>query len=172
MNDDDHDHRLHWSARGATAFLGRALELAVENAAAGQLPFGALVVRDGQVLATGVNTSLRDHDPTAHAEVAAIRNACRDLQTLALPGATLVSSCEPCALCHAAAASAGILRVVYAAPKELAFAVLGAPQGPHAALLPEMQQALRTLVPEQVVHIPTEGARRPFDRFTTSMGRP
>jgi tRNA(Arg) A34 adenosine deaminase TadA len=169
---DDHEDQSPPQAPGTAAFLERAIELAFENAAAGQLPFGALVVRDGEVLATGVNTSLRDHDPTAHAEVEAIRNACRDLHTLALPGATLVSNCEPCALCHAAAASAGILRVVYAAPKEVAFAALGAPAGPPGALLTEMQRALRSLVPEQIEHVPTEGAGRPFDRFTTSVRRP
>ena len=125
MNDDHNDDARPRPAPGEAAFLGRAVDLAVDNAAAGQLPFGALVVRDGEVLATGVNTSLRDHDPTAHAEVEAIRTACRDLHTPALPGATLVSSCEPCALCHAAAATAGIVRVVYAAPKEVAFAALG-----------------------------------------------
>ncbi len=153
-------------------FLRRAIALAVENASAGQLPFGALVVRDGGILATGVNTSLRDNDPTAHAEVGAIRKACRDLHALALPGATLVSSCEPCALCHTAAASAGILRVVYAAPKELAVEILGAPEDPHAALLTKMQRALRSLAPQQIVHVPIEGAGRPFERFTTLGLRP
>ncbi|MGH9191095.1 MAG: nucleoside deaminase [Acidimicrobiales bacterium] len=155
------------SAADEAAMLRHAIALADENASAGQLPFGALVVRDGGILATGVNTSLRDNDPTAHAEVEAIRNACRELRTLALPGATLVSSCEPCALCHAASASAGILRVVYAAPKELAIEILGAPEDPHAALLSEMQRALRSLAPEQIVHVPIEGDRQPFERFTT-----
>jgi tRNA(Arg) A34 adenosine deaminase TadA len=148
------------------AVLRQAIALAVDNASAGQLPFGALVVRDGGILATGVNTSLRDNDPTAHAEVEAVRNACRDLHTLALPGATLVSSCEPCALCHAAAASAGILRMVYAAPKELVIELLGAPEDPNAALLTEMQRALRSLAPEQIVHVPIEGEGQPFERFT------
>jgi tRNA(Arg) A34 adenosine deaminase TadA len=171
MNDDHNDDARHRPAPGEAAFLGRAVDLAVDNAAAGQLPFGALVVRDGEVLATGVNTSLRDHDPTAHAEVEAIRTACRDLHTPALADATLVSSCEPCALCHAAAATVGIVRVVYAAPKEVAFAALGAPEGSHVALLTAMQHALRSLVPEQIVHVPTEGAGRPFERFTTSAGR-
>jgi guanine deaminase len=157
---------------GETAFLRLAVELAVENASSGQLPFGALVVRDGDVLATGVNTSLRDHDPTAHAEVDAIRNACRDRHTLSLPGATLVSSCEPCALCHAAAASAGILRVVYTAPKELATEMLGAPDEPHAALLTQMQRSLRSLAPEQIVHVPIDGDSEPFQRFTTPPRRP
>jgi guanine deaminase len=151
--------------RPEAAFLRQAIELAVQNAAAGGLPFGALVIRDGAILATGVNRELRDHDPTAHAEVEAVRNACRDLGTRALPGAWLVSSCEPCALCHAAAAVAGISRLVYAAPKELAAAMLGAPDEP-ADLPAEMQRALRSLAPDQVVHVPTDGDSRPFERFT------
>src|SRR5690606_15062535 len=99
----------------ATAdLLAEAVRLAVDNAAAGQLPFAALVVRDGTVLATGVNTALRDHDPVAHAEVEAVRAACRALGVQHLTGATLVSSCEPCAVCRAVAALAGITRIVYA----------------------------------------------------------
>jgi tRNA(Arg) A34 adenosine deaminase TadA len=158
-------------SRSETDFLRQAIELAVENASAGQLPFGALVVRDGRILGTGVNSTLRDHDPTAHAEVAAIRNACGDLRTLALSGATLVSSCEPCALCHAAAVSAGILRVVYAAPKELAIEMLHDPLTPLTALLAEMQHFLRSLVPEQIVHLPIGSADQPFERFAITVGR-
>jgi guanine deaminase len=181
MNHHDHQRRPRAvnggtsggpPTNGERAFVRQAIELAVDNAAAGQLPFGAVVVRDGGILGTGVNTTLRDHDPTAHAEVDAIRNACRDLHSLALPGATLVSSCEPCVLCHAAAASAGIERVVYAAPSELAIAMLGAPNTPHAALLAEMQRSLRSLVPEQIVHHPIDGAGEPFERYTSALVRP
>jgi tRNA(Arg) A34 adenosine deaminase TadA len=147
------------------ALLTRAVQLAIDNAADGQLPFGALVVRDGAVLATGVNTALRDDDPTAHAEVAAVRRACRDLGELDLAGSTLVSSCEPCAVCHAVAAAAGIARVIYAAPKEYV-PDLGppAPAG-TGELMVRMQQALREVAPEQVVHVPTAGAGEPFRRF-------
>lgn len=149
----------------AVALLDRAVQLAVDNAAAGQLPFGALVVREGTVLAIGVNTALRDNDPTAHAEVAAVRAACRELGELHLAGSTLVSSCEPCAVCHAVAATAGIARVVYAAPKELV-PDLGTP-GPAGSehLMARMQQALRSVAPDQVVHVPTAGADEPFRRF-------
>ena len=156
MNNDD----------DARDFLPQAIELAVQNAAAGQLPFGALVVRDGEVLGTGVNREQREHDPTAHAEVDAIRNACRDLRTLTLPGAVLVSSCEPCALCHVTAAVAGITRVVYAASSEQASAMLRGTDDAPRTLLPEMQQALRGLTPGQLVHVPTDGEGRPFERFT------
>ena len=154
-----------------TDFLRRAIELAVENASAGGLPFGALVVRDGVVLGTGVNTSVRDHDPTAHAEVEAIRNACQTAGRLMLPGAVVVSSCEPCALCHAAAAGAGIDRLVYAAPKERVAETLGPPTGPHADLLAEMQRALRSVAPQQIEHVAIAGDRAPFDRYLTTRPR-
>ena len=68
-------------------YLEQAVRLAAENGAAGQMPFGAVVVRAGSVLATGVNTSLADHDPSAHAEVAAIRAACKAAGSLDLRGA-------------------------------------------------------------------------------------
>lgn len=145
--------------------LARAVTLALDNAAAGQLPFGALVVRDGAVLATGVNTALRDRDPVAHAEVAAVRNACRSLGELHLTGATVVSSCEPCAVCHAVAATVGIVRIVYAAPKEYV-PDLGYPApADNDALMVRMQQVLRAAVPDQIVYVPTDGAETPFHRF-------
>src|SRR5262245_9311239 len=154
-----------------TDFLRQAIDLAVQNADAGHLPFGALVVRDNEVLATGVNRELEEHDPTAHAEVEAIRSACRALGTRALPGAILVSSCEPCALCHVTATVAGIARVVYAAPKELALAMLGGGEDEATTRLTDMQQALRGLAPGHVEHVPTEGDGRPFERFA-ARGRP
>ena len=148
-----------------TALLQRAVQLALDNAVAGQLPFGALVVRDGDVLATGVNTALRDHDPVAHAEVEAIRNACRRLGEVHVTGATVLSSCEPCAVCHAVAIAAGATRIVYAAPKE-SIPDLGYPAPPdNDALMVQMQQALRSAAPHQVVYVPTEGAEEPFQRF-------
>jgi guanine deaminase len=142
--------------------LARAVRLASDNAAAGQLPFGALVVRAGVILATGVNTALRDLDPTAHAEVAAIRAACRAAGAVHLGGAFVVSSGEPCALCHSAAAVAGITRIVYAAPKEL-MPDLGypAPSDP-GDLLGRMQATMRALAPEQIEHVATPGADEPF----------
>lgn len=151
--------------------LAEAVRLAYENAAAGQLPFGALVVRAGAVLATGVNTALSERDPTAHAEVAAIRAACTSLGELHLTGATVVSSCEPCAVCHSVAASVGVTRIMYAAPKEYV-PDLGypAPDDNHD-LLTRMQAALRTIAPEQIAYVPTDGADEPFQRFLAGMER-
>jgi tRNA(Arg) A34 adenosine deaminase TadA len=161
------DHRLPERSvdPSEATLLARAVQLALDNAAAGQLPFGALVVRDGTVLATGVNTALQDHDPVAHAEVAAVRNACRSLGELHLTGAIVVSSCEPCAVCHAVAAAAGITRIVYAAPKEYV-PDLGYPAPPDSAgVMLEMQHVLRSAAPEQVVYVPTAGAEEPFRRY-------
>lgn len=97
--------------------VDEAVELAVGNVAAGGGPFGALIVRDGEVLATGVNAVTTSNDPTAHAEVVAIRAACQELGDFRLTGCVLVTSCEPCPLCLAAALWARVDRVIYAADR-------------------------------------------------------
>lgn len=76
-----------------------AVDLAVENVAAGGGPFGAVIVRDGEVVATGVNRVTANNDPTAHAEVCAIREACSKLNTFDLSGCEIYASCEPCPMC-------------------------------------------------------------------------
>jgi guanine deaminase len=146
--------------------LARAVSLALDNASEGQLPFAALVVRSGAVLASGVNTALRDHDPTAHAEIAAVRAACRDLGTLQLPGATVVASCEPCAMCHAAALVAGVDRIIYAAPKELV-PDLGVP---FPAVVAKMQEVWRRTGSDPIAHVPTPDAGEPFTRYLEGTG--
>lgn len=98
-------------------WLDRAVELAVANVAEGGGPFGALVVREGEELATGQNRVTRDLDPTAHAEVVAIRASCRVLRDFSLAGCTLYTSCEPCPLCLSSALWARLDRVVYAADR-------------------------------------------------------
>lgn len=104
---------------GDAAWLERAVELAAENVAAGGGPFGAVVVgADGMLLAEGQNRVTRDLDPTAHAEVVAIRAACRAAGDFSLAGATLYSSCEPCPLCLAAALWSRVDRVVFAADRD------------------------------------------------------
>ena len=98
-------------------WLSQALDLAVANVADGGGPFGAVIVRDGVLLSTGQNRVTRDNDPTAHAEVLAIRRACADLGDFSLAGAVLYTSCEPCPLCVAACLWARLDRVVYAADR-------------------------------------------------------
>jgi len=78
-------------------------------------PFGAVVVRDGKVLAASGNSVVRDNDPSAHAEVNAIRIACRAVGSPNIPGAVLYSSCEPCPMCYATAYWARVSKIFYAA---------------------------------------------------------
>ncbi|MCW2787665.1 MAG: cytosine deaminase [Marmoricola sp.] len=100
------------------AWLGRAIELAVANVSDGGGPFGAVVVRGGIEVSTGQNRVTRDLDPTAHAEVEAIRAACSAIGSFSLAGMTMYASCEPCPLCVSASLWARIDRVVYAADRE------------------------------------------------------
>jgi tRNA(Arg) A34 adenosine deaminase TadA len=83
--------------------MQRAIDLATENVISGAGgPFGAVVVREGQIIATGVNRVTANKDPTAHAEVQAIRAACAALGTFQLTGCEIYTSCEPCPMCLAA----------------------------------------------------------------------
>ena len=97
----------------------RAIELAERNASSVTGgPFGAVVVKDGKVIAEASNTVTVENDPTAHAEVNAIRKACAALGTFDLSGCELYTSCEPCPMCLAACYWAHIDKVYYAADRE------------------------------------------------------
>ena len=79
--------------------MREAIRLSEENVENGGGPFGAVIARDGEIVATGVNRVTANCDPTAHAEVSAIREACRKLGTFDLAGCEIFSSCEPCPMC-------------------------------------------------------------------------
>ncbi len=79
--------------------MKKAIELSVENVENGGGPFGAVIAREGKIIATGVNRVTANHDPTAHAEVSAIRAACQALGTFDLSGCEIYTSCEPCPMC-------------------------------------------------------------------------
>ncbi|MBQ7984704.1 MAG: nucleoside deaminase [Bacteroidales bacterium] len=97
-------------------FLKQAIELAKANVEQGKGgPFGAVIVKDGQVIAVGTNTVTSSNDPTAHAEVNAVRNACKALDSFNLSGCEIYSSCEPCPMCLSALYWARIDRIYYAA---------------------------------------------------------
>lgn len=98
-------------------WLEAAISLAEENVAQGGGPFGAVIVRDGELLVNGQNRVTRDNDPTAHAEVVALRAAGQALASFDLSGTTLYSSCEPCPMCMASSLWARVDRVVYAADR-------------------------------------------------------
>jgi guanine deaminase len=97
-------------------FMQRAIELAIENVRSGRGgPFGAVIVKDEAVLAEGTNCVTSSNDPTAHAEVVAIREACRKLGNFQLDGCELYTSCEPCPMCLGAIYWARPARVFYGA---------------------------------------------------------
>ena len=96
-------------------FMRQAIALAVENVKNGGGPFGAVIVKDGKVVATGVNRVTANNDPTAHAEVSAIRAACTKLGTFDLSGCTIYTSCEPCPMCLGAIYWARLDKVYYGA---------------------------------------------------------
>jgi tRNA(adenine34) deaminase len=96
-------------------FMRLALDEARAAAAAGEVPIGATLVHDGKVLARAGNRTIRDTDPTAHAEIVVLREAARLLQNYRLTGATLYVTLEPCIMCAGAMIQARISRLVYAA---------------------------------------------------------
>src|SRR5690606_16537856 len=105
-------------------FMLRALALAERGAALGEVPVGALLVRDGEVLGEGFNCPIGTHDPSAHAEMVAIRAAARAAGNYRLPGSTLYVTLEPCSMCAGLIVHARIARVVFAASESKAGAVV------------------------------------------------
>ncbi len=154
-------------ASGPNEFMTEALRLAVENAKEGQGgPFGAVVVHDGKIIARGVNQVTETNDPTAHAEVVAIREACRVLGSFQLTDCELYASCEPCPMCLGAVYWARPDRIYYAATRSDA-ASAGfddsliydeIPQEPKARSLP-------------CVHLERSDSGEPFEVWGDNQGR-
>src|SRR5262245_18104644 len=97
-------------------WMAEALALERSAGAQGEVPVGAVVVRDGAIVDRGRNAPISEHDPTAHAEMAALRDAARALGNYRLPGCDLYVTIEPCVMCAGAILHARIARVVYGAP--------------------------------------------------------
>ena len=95
------------------AFMRKAIELSIENVKNGGGPFGAVIVRGDEIIATGVNRVTANNDPTAHAEVSAIRAACEKLGTFNLEGCEIYTSCEPCPMCLGAIYWAHLNKMYY-----------------------------------------------------------
>lgn len=131
--------------------LLEAIELARDNVRRGGRPFGAVVVKDGQVIARGVNEMLATHDPTAHAELLALRAAGRALGTPRLDGCAVYASGQPCPMCLVAMRMAGIAQVAFAYSNED-----GEPYGlSTAARYAELLKPLAEL-PLKPVHMPVQ----------------
>lgn len=103
--------------------MRRALELAQEAARSGEVPVGAVVVRDGEIVGEGWNRPIGAHDPSAHAEMIALRQAAARIGNYRLPGTTLYVTLEPCAMCAGAIIHARVQRLVFGAPDPKAGAV-------------------------------------------------
>src|SRR5580698_1526908 len=95
-------------------FMSRAIQLAIDNVRDGGGPFGAVIVRDAKIVAEGANQVTASIDPTAHAEVLAIRAACAKLEVFDLCGCEIYSSCEPCPMCLGAIYWARLSRIYFA----------------------------------------------------------
>ncbi|MDO7866980.1 nucleoside deaminase [Nocardioides jiangxiensis] len=147
-------------------WLERAVELATANVADGGGPFGAVLVRDDVEVARGQNRVTRDHDPTAHAEVVAIRSACAVLATHVLTGLTLYSSCEPCPLCLTASLWARLDRVVYAADRTDA-----AGAGFDDRVFYELLDQPRSTWPTPVERLEVVGHEAPFSAWLAHAAR-
>ncbi len=141
-------------------FLRQAIELAVENVRRNGGPFGALVVRGGVVIATGSNQVTRTNDPTAHAEIVALREACRVLGSFQLDECEVYSSCEPCPMCLGALYWARPSRIYFAATQHQAAAV----GFDDSFIYREIQTpAAERTIP--MIHIDDEQAGRPFEEW-------
>ena len=108
----------------AAKFMKKAIRLSIANVEKGNGgPFGAVIVKDGKVIARGVNNVTSTNDPTAHAEIVAIRKACKALKTYQLTGCEIYTSCEPCPMCLAAIYWARHDKIYFAGSKEDAAAI-------------------------------------------------
>ncbi|GAB1411741.1 MAG: tRNA adenosine(34) deaminase TadA [Burkholderiales bacterium] len=96
-------------------FMQAALDLAREGGSIGEVPVGAVVVKDGEIVGRGFNAPISRHDPTAHAEIVALRDAAQRLGNYRLPGCDLYVTLEPCVMCSGAIIHARIARVIYGA---------------------------------------------------------
>ena len=101
-------------------FLQEAIKIAEKNVSEGGGPFGAVVVKDGEIIGRGANRVTSSNDPTAHAEVMAIRDAAKNINDFNLQGATIYINAEPCPMCLSAIYWSRLERVVYGSPKEKA----------------------------------------------------
>jgi len=106
------------SGKEQQRFMREALALAAQSVRDGGGPFGAVVVRGGEIIGRGSNCVTPDNDPTAHAEIVAIRAACRTLGSFSLEGCELYVNCEPCPMCLAAAYWARLEGIYYAATRD------------------------------------------------------
>lgn len=153
-----------------TSLIRQVLDLAVENVGRDGGPFAALVVKDGVVIATGANQVTRTNDPTAHAEIVAIREACRVLGEFQLHGCDFYTSCEPCPMCLAALYWARPERIYFAATQAQASAA-----GFDDSFIfrqiaaPPADRTDERSIP--LIHVADSAAGRPFEEWSLKADR-
>ena len=146
--------------------MGRAVSLSRKGMQLGHGgPFGAVIVKDGVVVGEGWNDVLRSNDPTAHAEIVAIRNACRQLQTFDLSGAEIYANCEPCVMCLGAIYWSRITKVYFSVTRRDAAAIAFRDEFIFEELGKPVNERK---VP--MVHIPVDGALDVFTAWTKESG--
>lgn len=147
-------------------YLTEAIRLAVESVSQGGGPFGAVIVQSGQIIARGTNRVTPSNDPTAHAEIVAIRDACRALSDFRLSGCVLYTSCEPCPMCLAACYWSRLSEIVYAGSQSEA--ALGGFDDAflyQELSLPESERSLR------IRRLLAERGNEPFEAWKNFPGR-
>ena len=95
-------------------FMSRAIELSIESVKSGGGPFGSVIIKNNEIISEGMNRVTKSNDPTAHGEIVAIRNACKNLNDFSLKGCELYTSCEPCPMCLSAIYWSRIDKIYYA----------------------------------------------------------
>ncbi len=149
------------------AYIERAIRLALDNVREGRGgPFGAIVARNGQVLGEGVNLVTSSNDPTAHAEVMAIRAACAAISSFDLSGCEIYASCEPCPMCLGAILWARLDRVYFAADAGDAAAAGFDDSAFYAELAKPREQRNPPMI-----HAPSAGMLAPFEAWLRSPDR-
>ncbi|MBL3671237.1 nucleoside deaminase [Streptomyces sp. M2CJ-2] len=145
-----------------TPHVEEAVRISRTHVAEGGIPFSGILVRDGRILGTGFNRVREDNDPTAHAEVVALRAAAKKAGQFGVAGSTLIASGEPCALCYMAALYFNVEHIVYAADRKTAGAY-----GFDYASSYSIFSKDPTTWPLKVTHAPIEGHEVPFQEFLT-----
>ena len=147
--------------------MQRAIDMSERSMDAGGGPFGAVVVKDGEIVAEGTNRVTLDNDPTAHAEIQAIRKACELLGTFDLGGCEIHASCEPCPMCLGAIYWSRIRRVYYANTREDAARIRFSDEDIYDEF--SRPPSARSIV--SLVRVPSDRARDVFDRWIRKRDR-
>ncbi|RAG83315.1 nucleoside deaminase [Streptacidiphilus pinicola] len=148
-------------------WMNEAIRLATASVANGGGPFGAMVVKDGKVIAAGNNQVTATLDPTAHAEVSVMRAACKELGSFSLEGCVLITSCEPCPMCLSSALWARVDRIVFAADRHDA-AVAGFDDRKFYDLF---EKQPTSMWPMEIAHLDLPNRTAPFDAWLAKSDR-